>query len=343
MSEMHTVFDDPSTHPQRIAREGVDEAHLSLRPRSFDQYPGQERVVDNLKIYTQAAKMRGRMLDHCLFHGPPGLGKTTLAGIIAAVMDYELVTTSGPNIERPRDLMGILVGLEANTLLFIDEIHRLPAPVEEVLYSAMEDRSLDLVVGDGHSARTVKFDLKSFTLVGATTRAGSLSLPLRERFGIVEHLEYYSEDSLAIIIQRSANILGTDIEPLGALTLAQRSRGTPRVANVLLRRVMDFALVAGQKNIDAKIVASALLRLGVDDAGLSPKDRLFLAIMRDRHDGGPVGLEAVAAAMGEERQTLEDVYEPYLVHKGFIIRTLRGRQLSAMAHEHLKKFGDLGT
>lgn len=341
MSEFHTNFADPLVLPD-LARRQEEETPAgagvgaNLRPRTFDEYPGQDRVCANLKVYTQAAKMRGKMLDHCLFHGPPGLGKTTLAGIIASVMDCELITTSGPNIERPRDLMGVLASLESNAILFIDEIHRLPSHVEEVLYSAMEDNRLDLLVGEGPSARTVKFELKPFTLIGATTRPGALSAPLRDRFGIVEHLDFYSDEALARIILRSAGILNAAVSAPAALALAHRSRGTPRIANMLVRRVMDFALVAGQSNIEKDVVDAALERLGIDDGGLARMDREILRIIRDRHDSGPVGLEAVAAALNEERSTLEDVYEPYLVHKGYIVRTARGRMLSQLGTDHLR-------
>jgi Holliday junction DNA helicase RuvB len=277
------------------------------------------------------------MLDHVLLHGPPGLGKTTLAGIIAQTMDCSLKITAGPVIERPADLMGLLANLESNTVLFIDEIHRLPSHVEEVLYSAMEDGRLDVMIGQGPSARSVSFDLKPFTLIGATTRAGALSAPLRDRFGIVEHLDYYSTQSLGLIIRRSARLLNLHLDEAAALVLAARCRGTPRIANMLLKRVMDFALVNGKQTIDVEGVEGALARLGVDTRGLARMDREFLRIMRDRHDGGPVGLESIAAALHEEKTTLEDVYEPYLVSIGFINRTPRGRTLSASGSTHLKE------
>lgn len=330
MEHDNVVFSEVARTADAIETERTD-----LRPHSFDEYPGQERVVENLKIYTQAAKLRGKMLDHVLLHGPPGLGKTTLAGIIAQTMECTLKMTAGPVIERPADLMGVLANLESNSVLFIDEIHRLPSHVEEVLYSAMEDGRLDVMIGQGASARSISFDLKPFTLIGATTRAGSLSAPLRDRFGIVEHLDYYSHESLAKIISRSSGILSIPIDAGGAATLASRCRGTPRIANMLLRRVMDFALVNGQKIIDTECAQSALIRLGVDTRGLARMDREFLRTMRDRHDGGPVGLEAIAAALHEERTTLEDVYEPYLVSIGFVHRTPRGRQLSSAGSAHL--------
>ncbi|MEN9824276.1 MAG: hypothetical protein RI953_21 [Pseudomonadota bacterium] len=334
----HIVFSEVARVPDAIEGERTD-----LRPHTFDEYPGQERVVENLKIYTQAAKLRGKMLDHVLLHGPPGLGKTTLAGIIAQTMNCSLKMTAGPVIERPADLMGVLANLEANTVLFIDEIHRLPSHVEEVLYSAMEDGRLDVMIGQGPSARSISFELKPFTLIGATTRAGALSAPLRDRFGIVEHLDYYSPESLAKIISRSSRLLNINIDADGAAMIARRCRGTPRIANMLLRRVMDFALVNGKASIDAEAAESALVRLGVDPRGLARMDREFLRIMRDRHDGGPVGLEAIAAALNEERTTLEDVYEPYLVSIGFVNRTPRGRQLSSSGQQHLaeteRRFG----
>lgn len=312
------------------------EPHVSLRPTTFDEYPGQERVCDNLKIYTEAAKRRGKMLDHCLFYGPPGLGKTTLAGIIAHVMGYQMKVTSGPAIERPADLMGILASLEGNSILFIDEIHRLSANVEEILYSAMEDMRLDVLVGQGSAARTVKFDLPPFCLVGATTRAGAIAPPLRDRFGIQEHLDYYSNTALTKIILRSASILHTRITPTAAARLAQRSRGTPRIANQLLRRVIDFALVAEQEFIDNSIVDIALTQLSIDHEGLTHMDRALLNIILERYNGGPVGIEAITAALNEEKNTVEDVYEPYLVFKGFILRTARGRMLSDLATRHLQ-------
>lgn len=331
---IHATFDTQIILPE-LAKEPI-EVHADLRPKTFDEYPGQERICENLKIYTQAAKLRGKMLDHCLFHGPPGLGKTTLAGIIANTMDYQFKVTSGPVMERAADLVGILANLEPNTILFIDEIHRLPANVEEILYSAMEDMRLDVLVGQGPTARAVKFNLPAFCLIGATTRAGSISAPLRDRFGIQEHLDYYLPEELQKIILRSASIMNAFIDENAALELAKRCRGTPRVANQLLKRVLDFALVAEKNNIDTEIVRSALARLGVDSAGLSHMDREFLRIIKDRYDGGPVGLEAVAAALNEEKSTLEDVYEPYLVFKGFILRTARGRALSKDGQEHLR-------
>jgi Holliday junction DNA helicase RuvB len=340
----HAVFEEEheTVVVSRLAQE--PEAGLeSLRPQSWDDYPGQDDVVNRLKVYTEAARLRGQMLDHCLFYGPPGLGKTTIAGIVAHAMGCEMKVTSGPVIERAADIMGLLAGIEPNTFLFVDEIHRLPSNVEEVLYSAMEDRRIDILIGQGPSARTVKLDLPPFTLVGATTRPGALSAPLRHRFGIAEHLDYYKPEALKRILKRSGRILHAEIDDAAALSLAERSRGTPRIANQLLRRVADFALVARKTVVDTGAVDSALTQLGIDRAGLARMDREILRIMRDRHDGGPVGLEAVAAALNEDRSTLEDVYEPFLVYLGYIIRSPRGRMLSNAGIAHLaeceKKFG----
>lgn len=340
----HAVFEVPAETVvvSRMAQE-PDTGLETLRPQKWDEYPGQDDVVKRLKVYTEAARLRGQMLDHCLFYGPPGLGKTTLAGIVAHTMGCEIKVTSGPVIERAADIMGLLAGIEANTFLFIDEIHRLPSNVEEVLYSAMEDRRIDILIGQGPSARTVKLDLPAFTLVGATTRPGALSAPLRHRFGISEHLDYYKPESLKVILLRSGRILQADIEDDAALALAQRSRGTPRIANQLLRRVSDFALVAKKSKVDLEMVDTALTQLGIDSVGLARMDREILRIMRDRHDGGPVGLDAVAAALNEDRSTLEDVYEPFLVYRGFVVRSPRGRMLSSAGASHLlqceKKFG----
>ncbi|WP_338634785.1 Holliday junction branch migration DNA helicase RuvB [Spirobacillus cienkowskii] len=333
-TNVHTKF-ETSVSLTEIARDDT-EPHINLRPKSFDNYPGQERICENLKIYTQAAKLRGKMLDHCLFHGPPGLGKTTLAGIVAETMGSPLKITSGPVIERAADLMGILASLEPHSILFIDEIHRLPANVEEVLYSAMEDMRLDILIGQGPTARTVKFDLPPFCVIGATTRAGAISAPLRDRFGIQEHLNYYTPDSLAKILMRSANIMKTELLLDAASLLSKRCRGTPRIANQLLKRILDFAIVSSKNQIDCAIVNYALDRLGIDHEGLSHMDREFLKVMQTRYQGGPVGLEAIAATLNEEKTTLEDVYEPYLVFKGFILRTARGRVLSESGHNHLK-------
>ena len=332
-TSVHTKFTNSVILPE-LANE-IIEPHINLRPKNFDEYPGQERVCENLKVYTQAAKLRGKMLDHCLFHGPPGLGKTTLAGIIAESMGYQIKVTSGPVIERAADLMGILASIESKTILFIDEIHRLPANVEEILYSAMEDMRLDILIGQGATARTVKFDLPPFCIIGATTRAGSISAPLRDRFGIQEHLDYYSPESLTKILLRSAQIMNAQLKEDAAFLLSKRCRGTPRIANQLLKRILDFALVSNKTSIDCDVIELALKRLGVDSEGLCIMDRDFLRIMKERYQGGPVGLEAIAAALNEERSTLEDVYEPYLVYRGFILRTARGRMLSELGKSHL--------
>jgi len=325
----HIVFPEVARQASPIESGNV------LRPRSFSEYPGQDRVVEVLKVYTAAARQRGKMPDHVLLHGPPGLGKTTLAGIIAAEMGCEFKVTSGPVIEKAGDLMGLLANVEANTVLFVDEIHRLPVQVEEVLYSAMEDRRLDILIGAGPSARTVSFDLKPFTLIGATTKAGSISAPLRSRFGLTQRLEYYRYTDLATIVRRSAHILGVKIDPDAATLLARRSRGTPRIANALLSRVMDYALIAGEEVVSEASVRLALERFGVDGEGLSREDREILTIIRDRYDGGPVGLEAVAAAMNDERGNIEEVYEPFLVFRGFLNRTRSGRMISQSGRSHL--------
>ncbi len=307
----------------------------ALRPHSFDDYPGQEIVKENLKIYVAAAQKRGLPLDHCLFHGPPGLGKTTLARIIASELDVPFYQASGPSIDKPGDLAGILAGFESGAVLFIDEIHRLPITVEEVLYSAMEDFCVDILVGQGASTRTVRMPIQPFTLVGATTRAASLSAPLLSRFGIQEHLDFYSDRSLAQILKRSANIWGIPLADDGASELARRSRGTPRIANRLLRRVRDFAEFEGLTEFHSDIVDKTLDRLHIDACGLDRMDRKILSVIRDRYDGGPVGIEALAATVGEERTTIEDVYEPYLTFKGFILRGPRGREISSLAVQHL--------
>ena len=312
-----------------------ESASVSLRPQSFDDYPGQRHVCENLKVYIEAAKMRAAMLDHTLLHGPPGLGKTTLAGIIARELGATLRMTSGPVLDKAANLMGVLAGLEEGTVLFIDEIHRMPAHVEEILYKAMEDQCLDILVGQGPSARTVEMSLPAFTLIGATTRAGALSRPLRERFGIVEHLRYYEPEDLRTIIIRSASMLGVSMDDAAAMELARRSRGTPRIANHILRRVIDHATVEGSFPVSLSTVERALERRGIDRAGLDHKDREILRIISERYEGGPVGLEAVAAAMNEERSTLEDVYEPYLIYRGFLARTPRGRTLTREGQDHL--------
>ena len=307
----------------------------SLRPKYFNEYIGQREAKDNLNIYIQAAKQRGEALDHVLLYGPPGLGKTTLAGIIANELGVNFRITSGPAIEKAGDLAAILTNLDEHDVLFIDEIHRLSRSVEEVLYSAMEDYALDIIIGKGPSARSVRIDLPKFTLVGATTRAGALAAPLRDRFGIVSRLEYYKQDELEFIVTRAADILNIGIEQAGASEIARRSRGTPRIANRLLKRVRDFAQVVGNGVITADIADEALKRLHVDKRGLDRIDRRVLKCIIDKYDGGPVGIETIAAAVSEERDTIEDVYEPYLMQLGFLGRTPRGRVATKLAYDHL--------
>ncbi|NLT46963.1 MAG: Holliday junction branch migration DNA helicase RuvB [Clostridiales bacterium] len=312
-----------------------EELELTLRPKRFNEYIGQKGVTDNLKIYIQAAKMRKEPLDHVLFYGPPGLGKTTLAGIIANELGVELRITSGPAIERAGDLAAILTNLNENDVLFIDEIHRLNRSVEEVLYSAMEDFALDIIIGKGPSARSIRLDLARFTLIGATTRAGSLSAPLRDRFGVVSKFEMYTPKELAEIIRRSAEILNISIDEPSLMELAMRSRGTPRVANRLLKRVRDFSQVKGTGSIDTEITDKTLKALGIDKRGLESLDREILSLIIQRFQGGPVGIDTIAASIGEERVTIEDVYEPYLIQAGFLHRTQKGRMVSEEAYRHL--------
>ncbi|MDU6632011.1 Holliday junction branch migration DNA helicase RuvB [Veillonella sp.] len=307
----------------------------SLRPKYFNEYIGQREAKDNLNIYIQATKQRGEALDHVLLYGPPGLGKTTLAGIIANELGVNFRITSGPAIEKAGDLAAILTNLDEHDVLFIDEIHRLSRSVEEVLYSAMEDYALDIIIGKGPSARSVRIDLPKFTLVGATTRAGALAAPLRDRFGIVSRLEYYKQEELEFIVTRAAEILNIGIETAGASEIARRSRGTPRIANRLLKRVRDFAQVVGDGVITADIADEALKRLHVDKMGLDRIDRRVLKCIIENYDGGPVGIETIAAAVSEERDTIEDVYEPYLMQLGFLGRTPRGRVATKLAYDHL--------
>ena len=316
-------------------REEDEDAEQSLRPRTLVEYFGQDKLKKSLNVYMQAALARREPLDHLLLYGPPGLGKTTLAGIIAAEMGQNIRITSGPAIEKAGDLASILTNLNAGDVLFIDEIHRLSHQVEEVLYPAMEDYALDIMIGKGPSARSIRLDLPRFTLIGATTRAGLLTAPLRDRFGVVHHLEFYTEKELQIIVSRSAQVLQVEIDDAGAMEIARRSRGTPRLANRLLKRVRDFAQVKYDGKITGDIARFALDLLEVDRYGLDQTDRLILSTMIEKFDGGPVGLDTLAAAIGEDANTIEDVYEPYLIKNGFLNRTPRGRVVSELAYKHL--------
>jgi holliday junction DNA helicase RuvB len=316
------------------ATQEEEAAERAIRPRRLDEYVGQAQVKTQLEIFVGAARQRGEALDHVLIFGPPGLGKTTLANIIAAELGVDLRQTSGPVLERPGDLAALLTNLQARDVLFVDEIHRLSPVVEEVLYPAMEDYQLDIMIGEGPAARSIKLNLKPFTLVGATTRAGLLTSPLRDRFGIVQRLEFYGVEDLERIVKRSASILHAPIDDGGAHRIAQRSRGTPRIANRLLRRVRDYAQVKADGAIDERIADAALDMLEVDPLGFDTLDRKFLATIIERFDGGPVGIDSIAAAIGEERGTLEDVIEPFLIQQGFLVRTARGRMVTRATYLH---------
>lgn len=337
---MITRFSDETDFENRLVTpeySGSEDAQVevSLRPRTLNDYVGQEKVKENLKIYIDAAKGRGEPMDHVLLYGPPGLGKTTLSGIIAQEMGVDIRVTSGPAIEKQGDLAALLTNLNDGDVLFIDEIHRLSRQVEEVLYPAMEDHAIDIIIGKGPSARSIRLDLPKFTLVGATTRAGQLSAPLRDRFGVILRLELYTPEELALIVKRSADVLGIGIDANGAAEIASRSRGTPRIANRLLKRTRDFAEVVGDGVITKEVADLALLRMEIDPLGLDNIDRLLLTAMINNYNGGPVGLETIAAAIGEEAITIEDVYEPYLMQIGFLSRTPRGRMVTPAGYKHL--------
>ncbi|HCD90465.1 MAG TPA: Holliday junction branch migration DNA helicase RuvB [Ruminococcaceae bacterium] len=335
---MAISFSDAEQEGELITRSvslPEDAGEGSLRPRFLNEYIGQERAKENLRIFIQAAKMRGESLDHVLLHGPPGLGKTTLAAVIANEMGVNMRITSGPTIEKPGDLAALLTNLQENDILFVDEIHRMNRAVEEILYPAMEDFAIDIIIGKGPSANSIRLDLPKFTLIGATTRSGQLSAPLRDRFGVILRLELYTPEELRRIVERSAGILGIQIESAGADEIARRSRGTPRIANRILRRVRDFAQVTADGVITRDVADKALNRLEIDHLGLDALDRRMLRSIIEFYSGGPVGVETLAATINEESVTLEDVYEPYLLQQGFLTRTPRGRCVTQKAYEHL--------
>ena len=335
---MAISFSDAEQENELITRSvslPEDAGEGSLRPRFLNEYIGQERAKENLRIFIQAAKMRGEALDHVLLHGPPGLGKTTLAAVIANEMGVNMRITSGPTIEKPGDLAALLTNLQENDILFVDEIHRMNRAVEEILYPAMEDFAIDIIIGKGPSANSIRLDLPKFTLIGATTRSGQLSAPLRDRFGVILRLELYTPEELRRIVERSAGILGISIEHDGAEEIARRSRGTPRIANRILRRVRDFAQVTADGVITRQVADEALNRLEIDHLGLDSLDRRMLRSIIEYYSGGPVGVETLAATINEESVTLEDVYEPYLLQQGFLTRTPRGRCVTQKAYEHL--------